>query len=271
MFINNMLAPYTDTTLFPTFDISSVPNCKQFIAGFIVADNLKKASWGGYYSVESDFYIDVAKKIRSKGGDITVSFGGAQGKELATVLDSSTKIYYEYKKVIDKFKLKSIDLDIEGTALYDLEACRRRGKAVEKLLIEYPQLKVSLTVPVMPFGLNNDAIQCMNLTPHSLLNIMAMDFGGEIDMGKAVISAIETTMKQTKKDIGVTVMIGKNDTFEIFTLEDAKELKAYLKKNKRVKRLSFWSIERDRGVDGPLATSSQIKQSKWEFTNLLKL
>jgi len=87
-------------------------------------------------------------------------------------------------------------------------------------------------------------------------------------MGKAVISAIESTMKQTKKDIGVTVMIGKNDTFEIFTLEDAKELKAYLKKNKRVKRLSFWSIERDRGVDGPLATSSQIKQAKWEFTKI---
>jgi len=166
--------------------------------------------------------------------------------------------------------LKSIDFDIEGGALLDIDSCHRRGQAIMELKKYYPKLEISMTVPVMPNGLDEDALACMAVTPHDLLNIMAMDFGTEIDMGLAVTQAIQATRQQTTKKIGVTVMIGKNDTIEVFTLTDAKYLKEFLKKTLWVTRVSIWSIERDIGIFGSLAKSSQIKQKKYEFTNILK-
>lgn len=264
-----MLVPYTDVTLWPTFDISTAP-VKNFLLGFVVADGDNQPSWGGYHKTTSDFYLDIIAKVRAKGGDVIVSFGGASGRELATVLQSKQEIFQAYKQVVEKYNLKKIDLDIEGLAIYDKEACQRRGDAVRDLLNVYPSLNVSLTLPVMPSGLNEYALACMKVTPHDTVNIMAMDFGNESNMGTAVISALQATRKQTKKKIGVTVMIGVNDTGEIFTLENAALLKTFAANNPWVSRISFWSIERDLGVSGSLAHSSQIPQKKFEFCNLLK-
>jgi hypothetical protein len=264
-----MLVPYTDATIYPAFDISLAP-VQIYCLGFVVADADADPSWGGYHKTTSEHYMDMINKIRQKGGDVIVSFGGAAGIELASATFSVTDLYEKYKSVVERYSLKSIDLDIEGTALYDTETCIRRGKAIEALQKNFPQLEVSLTVPVMPTGLSQDALDCIDVTPHSLLNIMAMDFGREKDMGMAVIAAIQATRRQTDKMIGVTVMIGNNDTPEIFSLNNAKALKTFLRKNLWVTRVSIWALERDRGVSGSLAHSSQIRQKKWEFTNLLK-
>ncbi len=265
----DMLVPYTDVTLWPTFDINLAP-VKNFCLGFIVADSQNDPSWGGYHKTSSDFYMDKILKLRQRGGDIIVSFGGASGNELATTTKSTTALFEKYKSVIDRYKLKSIDFDIEGAALLDKESCHRRGQAILELKKAYPKLEVSVTVPVMPFGLSSDTLDCIALTPHDILNIMAMDFGRESDMGLAVTQAIQATRRQSDKKMGVTVMIGKNDTVEVFTLANAKYLKDFLKKNLWVVRVSFWAIERDLGLYGPLEKSSQINQKKFEFTNILK-
>jgi len=265
----NMLVPYTDTTLFPPFDITLAP-VNHFCLGFIVADGNNDPSWGGYHKISSEFYMDQIRKVRQKGGDVIVSFGGASGTELAITTPSVEQLYLKYKAVVDRYNLKLIDLDIEGSAIRDPESCARRGHAILNLQNTYPHLQVSLTVPVMPSGLDKDALECMAITPHDILNIMAMDFGSEKDMAAAVISAVKSVRTQTSKEIAVTVMIGKNDTPEIFTLADAAKLRDFLKKNLWVTRVSFWSIERDRGLNGDLSRSSQIAQKKWAFTNVLK-
>ncbi len=264
-----MLVPYTDVTLWPTFDISTAP-AKNYLLGFVVAGFDSQPSWGGYHKTTSDFYLDTISKVRKNGGDVFVSFGGASGRELATVIQSREQLFLAYKQVVDKYKLKQIDLDIEGLAIYDKEACQRRGAAIRDLINVYPSLKVSLTLPVMPSGLNEYAVACMKVTPHDILNVMAMDFGNEQNMGTAVISALQSVRKQTKKKIGVTVMIGVNDTGEVFTLKDAVLLKNFARDNPWVARISFWSIERDLGTSGSLAHSSQISQKRFEFSNLLK-
>jgi hypothetical protein len=269
MFLENMLVPYTDVTLYPPFDISTGP-VKNYYLGFIVADGDNDPSWGGYHKTTSNYYTDQIVKLRKKGGDVIASFGGAAGTELATSTVSVVDLYEKYKSVIERYNLKQIDFDIEGTTIHNQEANKRRGEAIATLLKVFPKLKVVLTVPVMPFGLDQDALACMNTTPHHLLNIMAMDFGREENMGKAVISALLETRKQTQKDIAVTVMIGKNDTTEVFTTFDAVLLREFVNQNGWVKRISFWSIERDQGLSGPLATSSNVQQSKWQFSNLLK-
>lgn len=264
-----MIAPYTDTTLWPTFNIAKVPHIKYFSLGFVVADKEKDPSWGGYYKVDSNFYSYIINQVRKKGGDVICSFGGAEGNELAVDIKDSNKLAQVYSKVIEKYDFKYIDFDIEGKNLYNQSANARRGFALIELLKKHPDLYVSLTVPVSTRGLNDDTLELISITPHKLLNIMAMDFGNEKNMFKAVVNAIEATRKQTKKHMGVTVMIGKNDTPEIFTLEDAKKLKEYIKQKAWIKRLSFWSIERDQGVhDDHLSKSSQVDQKPFEYSKI---
>lgn len=264
-----MLAPYTDTTLWPTFDISTVPDLNNFTLGFIVADDDGHPSWGGYHKVESNFYADIILKVREKDGILICSFGGAAGNELATRIRSREQLYKAYKKVIVKYGFDYIDFDIEGPALYDDEANINRGYAIHKLRKRFPRLHVSLSVPVMPYGLDTDVERLIEITPCDLLNLMTMNFGHYKDMGSAVIQAAVNAHNHTGKSIGITVMIGKNDTPEKFSQEDAKKIKRFQKENKWVKRLSFWSIERDKGEWGPLSKSSRIEQKPWEFTSLL--
>jgi hypothetical protein len=266
-----MIAPYTDTTLWPTFDLTSAKYVKDFSLGFIIADKDEEPSWGGYYKVSSDFYSDIITKVRAKNGKLICSFGGASGAELATKLNSVDEIFAAYDYVISKYDFKFVDFDIEGQALYNQKANKRRAEAIKKLKSKYKDLHVSLTVAVMPFGLDKDAMNLIKQTPHDLVNLMTMNFGNEKKMGQAVIEAIESAKKQVKADIGVTVMIGKNDTPEIFTLNDAKLVKEYTKSKNWIKRLSFWAIERDSGRSGDLAHSSKIEQKPWAFSKIFAL
>lgn len=265
-----MLRPYTDTTLYPTFDINTVPFCKHFTLGFIVADDGNQPSWGGFFPMKDNYYGSIIANLRKKGGDVTCSFGGASGQELAGVIKNADELAKKYMQVIKQYNFQSIDFDIEGRHLADHETNERRGHALLKIANELPKLKISVTVPVMPNGIDKNALKLIEVTPCDLVNIMAMDFGGEKDMAAAVISCIKATRSQIKKDLGVTVMIGKNDTGEIFTLADAVKLKLFVTKNPYVKMISFWSIERDSGKPGNLNKSSQVKQLPWEFTNILK-
>jgi len=265
-----MLTPYVDVTLWPTFDILTVPNCDHFTLGFIVADQNNNPSWGGYYGMETKFYKDIVTKLRNKGGAVICSFGGASGVELATVCKTSDEAYRKYKKVIDTYNLKSIDFDIEGGAVGDTRSNSIRAQAILMLQNTFPNLVVSLTLPVMPTGLNNDCLSIVAETPCDIVNLMCMDYGNEKDMGAAAISAAKAVRKQTGKNIGICPMIGKNDTGEIFTLDDAREVADFCKETEWIARKSFWSIVRDRGVQGDLNQSSQIKQEAWEFCKILK-
>jgi len=268
-----MYAPYTDTTLYPVLDISGVSDADSFSLGFIVADGNKNPSWGGYYSVGSDYYKDIIHKCHEKGKKLICSFGGADGRELATVEKDAYILYEKYKKVIDTYGFDHIDFDIEGGALGDTEATKRRAYAIEDLKHTFPNLHVSLTVPVMPYGLDQDAMNVVKATPCDLVNIMAMDYGsiGKGDMGRAACDAALNTRQQTGKPIGITPMIGKNDTaYEIFDIGDAYTVKDFQSNCDWVKRLSIWSIERDRGVKGDMTQSSQIDQKPYEFSKIFK-
>lgn len=263
-----MFAPYTDTTLWPTFNIADIKLINDFTLGFVVLDKDKDPSWGGWHKVSSSFYSDIISRVK---GNLICSFGGASGAEIATKLDTVEDIFAAYDFTISKYNFKFVDFDIEGPAMYNTNANIKRAKAIKKLKEKHKDLHVSLTVPVMPSGLDQDALNLIKITPHDLVNIMAMDFGNEKDMAAAVIKAIESTKKQIKSDLGVTVMIGKNDTPETLWPKDAMKIANYISKNKSwIKRVSFWSIERDQGKNGPLSSSTKIDQKPLEFTKIFK-
>ena len=74
--------------------------------------------------------------------------------------------------------------------------------------------------------------------------------------------------------VGVTPMIGQNDTSnEVFTLSDAGQL-AQFAARAGIGRLSMWSVTRDQQcpqgiIDYDSPTCSGILQASWAFSHLL--
>lgn len=261
-------APYTDTTLYPIFDINQVPNVHAFSLGFIVSDSKSNPSWGGYYPTSGNFYGDIIRRAQSAGKKIIVSFGGAAGQELALTTPNPHTLFQKYRDVIEKYDLSSIDFDIEGTAVSEYKANKTRQEAILELQRVYPNLEISLTVATSPQGVDGKVLKLIEMTPCDIVNLMCMDYGNEKKMGAAAISAATAVRKQTGKNIGITPMIGVNDTGEIFNLDSARHVKEFADYTSWVKRLSFWSVNRDTGKDGKLEVSSKIKQKPWEFCEI---
>lgn len=265
-----LFAPYVDTTLYPPFKIQDVPNANIFTLGFVIADESAEPSWGGYYPTVSGYYNENIEAVRVNGGDVIVSFGGADGAELATVTNSVAELVEKYDSVIKKYNFTSLDFDIEGPGLSNWAANKRRAEAIKTLTMIYPDIHVSLTVPTEPDGLTNDVLRLIKMTPCNLVNIMAMDYGnGQNKMAEFAMKAAKAARKQTGKMIGITPMIGQNDIEgEIFTLSDAHRIKNFARTTVWVKRLSMWSINRDTGIKGPLETSSQVDQFPYQYSHI---
>ncbi len=293
-----LFAPYADCTLWPNFQIENFTETGNlfYTCAFLVDNQGATGAnpcWGGYSTLLMDYYQDKIAALRSQGGDVIISFGGANGVELSYAAANEYEARDAYKSVIDAYSLSSIDFDIEGLFIADPNSILRRSKAMKLLQNEYPALRISLTLPVMPTGLTADGLNVVQsaLTQNvnlSIINIMAMDYGGSgIDMGNAAISAGEAVFVQIKtlyqnngmnlpdsvlwRKIGVTPMIGANDVQgEVFYLDDADDLAAWAS-NRRIGRLSIWSVNRDKpcsNPNDPLYSCSHISQALYEFSGI---
>ena len=72
------------------------------------------------------------KAFQQAGGDVVLSFGGAEGTELALVCDDA-QLVTAYRSVIDAYGATHVDFDIEGAAVHNTLANTRRAKAIAKL------------------------------------------------------------------------------------------------------------------------------------------
>jgi chitinase len=85
--------------------------------------------------------------------------------------------------------------------------------------------------------------------------------------------AAMSTHNQTGDSIGITPMIGVNDTnTEVFTLANASALASWARGQSFVNRLAFWSLSRDnggcanQGFASPIC--SGVSQSNFQFSSL---
>ena len=79
---SKVFAPYLDILLWPTLDASVVAKAtgvKRFTLAFVVADTTKQPSWGGVIPMSQNFYMNELANLRAVGGDVIISFGGANG------------------------------------------------------------------------------------------------------------------------------------------------------------------------------------------------
>jgi hypothetical protein len=269
-------APYADTTLWPTIDLPALARAggvKTYTLAFIVnGQGTCRATWGTYYNLDDNWMADQVAALRSMGGDVVVSFGGAANQELAQACQTVDALAAQYQAVIDHYGLTSIDFDVEGAATADAVSIDRRSKAIAKVQQQARaggrQLQVSLTLPVLPTGLTADGVNVVrsardNEVDVSVVNVMAMDYGAWAapnptgQMGTYAIQAATSTHDQVRSlyparadaqlwaMVGVTPMIGQNDVGgEVFTTADARQLTDFARTH-HLGRLAMWSANRD--------------------------
>lgn len=234
-----VFAPYLDVLLWPTLrssfidssasKVAEVTGAKFFTLAFIVADKHGNPSWGAQTPISNNpgsWYMKELDNLRNLGGDAAVSFGGALNVELALHPQNSEPetLLSKYQSVIDLYKLRSIDFDIEGSAMEDYKSIKLRNKCICELKKRNPSLHVSYTLPVTPSGLSDSGVKVLKNAMElkasvDLVNIMAMNYGpsnapkGTKEMGNYAISAAKSAKAQLTAigmenvQIGITAMV----------------------------------------------------------------
>ncbi|GAA2059220.1 chitinase [Leifsonia soli] len=306
-------ASYVDVTATPRFAFENLggTTTKDAVLSFVVSSPSDPCapSWGGAYSLDqARGSLDLDRRIarlQQQGGTVAVSFGGQRNDELAVHCVDPSALKNAYASVVDRYKIGTIDLDLEGTGITDTDAAARRAEAIAALQQERraagKSLAVWLTLPVAPTGMTSDgtdAIAAMLKAKVDIagVNVMTMDFGDAKDaktsMAKAAESAVSAAQRQLgilydraklhQSDpslwakLGATPMIGQNDTEgEVFTLADAASFNSWAVSN-GLGRMSMWSANRDKTcgsnyVDVTVVSDacSGVNQGKKSFAGVL--
>jgi len=273
---------------------------KNYFAAFIVSSDQCVPSWGGKAAgnlsgaraleLKQDF-----DKLKAAGGEVVISFGGSNGSDIASTCSSPEELAAAYKSVIDMYGVRNLDFDIEGPTLMDTAGNARRVEAVAALQKQMPDLKIWLTLPVHGDGLTKEGIAVVQEMENrnialSGINIMAMNYNIDSkDMGRQAVRATAATYDQLKqlfpsnkdeelwKSIGITVMIGRNDTTpETLSLEDARLVRAFAVE-KGIGLLSQWNSGRDvacapgSNAPQPSIDCSGVAQTPYEYLKILTI
>jgi hypothetical protein len=287
---SRMFAPYVDMSKMADrlSYIQSRAGTNTLTVAFIVGGNGCAPTWLPNSLVRSDTTISAAiAKFRAAGGEIVIAFGGYDALELAQTCNDVPSLQAAYQAVVDKYKLKIVDFDIEHTAIEDPVSIDRRSQALAALAAANPGIQINYTLPATPAGLTNLSINVIQSaakfhTPVAVVNLMAMDYGAQLPtgaMGPDAVAAASGAACQLKvlglnAQIGITPMIGVNDSAgETFTLDDAHVVVNYaLANSNTVTWLAFWSIGRDNGgCFGQVSPfCSGLPQKDWDFTRIFQ-
>ncbi|MEU7371870.1 chitinase [Streptomyces hygroscopicus] len=268
--------PYVNVWSDSGYDMAAAAarGVKEFTLGFVVAGEGCAPVWDGGTSLDDQGLEARIASVRRAGGDVRISFGGAEGTELATVCTDVPELASAYAEVIERYQAARVDFDLEGDALANAEATARRAQALALIQRTHEGLNISFTLPAMPDGLTPQSVAQLEAAKRegvilSSVNIMAMNYSGDHtgDMGDYAVQAATASQARLREVLGmsdaaawkmlaVTPMIGVNDvTGEVFTLEDASGL-ARFAADKGIGRLSMWSAERDQSCTPEMSASA---------------
>ncbi|MFB9907959.1 chitinase [Allokutzneria oryzae] len=280
-------APYIDITMErPTLtEVARATGVKNFTLAFALGSHAGcDPKWGGTIDLTEPRIINQIRELKAMGGDVVIATGGALGPYLEHVCGSAADLAGAYRKILDATGANHIDVDVEAAIPADLvnqalaTIQRERGTAVS----------YTLRVQGQDYGVDPFSVQILQSAARNnvdvLVNPMLMNFGYTGDWGDAMITASQSVLRQMKevwpsrsdaelrRKLGVTPMIGRNDTGMTTTQAHARKLLAWAKSN-GIGFIGFWSAGRDNGScagGGVSPTCSGIAQSQWEFTTIFK-
>jgi hypothetical protein len=269
-------------------DVMAATGVKWFTLAFILSDGGCNPKWDGSRALKGGSDESAIKSIRAAGGDIVVSVGGWSGAKLGEKCSSATALAGAYQKVIDAYKLKAFDIDIEASEFGNATVRQRVVDALKIVEQKNPGIVTYLTMGTTPSGPDATGKDLIKRGARSGLAadawvIMPFDFGGHSgSMGQASVSALEGLKSAVKsaygysdsvayQHIGVSSMNGKTDVAgETVTLNDFRTILAYAQQH-HIARYAFWSVNRDRscGSGGDADACSGVSQSPYAYTKIV--
>jgi Ricin-type beta-trefoil lectin domain len=263
--------------------VMSATGVRWFTMAFILSNGSCNPQWDGQRGLTGGVDQTTINSIRSAGGDVIPSFGGATGNKLETSCGSAAALAGAYQKVISAYGLKAIDIDIEEDAYRDGTVQQRTVDALKTIHANNPNLVIYVTFPSDASGPDASLI---NRAASSGLTvdgwtIMPFDFGGTGNMGQLSIQAADGLKNRLKtaygysddlayRHSGISSMNGvtDNDPSHI-TTGDFTTMLSYAQQH-HLARFTFWSVNRDRPCTGGSADScSGVAQSNWDYTRIV--
>lgn len=274
--------------------IMSATGIKQFTLAFITSQGTCNPTWDSWRPLAGGTDQAHINNIRNAGGDVVVSFGGADGTKLETSCTTAAALAAAYQKVITVYSLKAIDIDIEGTPFFNSTTRQRVVTALKTIQTNNPALKIYITFPSTPTGLYDVTIDLINKAAAASLtitgwSIMPFDFisngfgGHSGTMADATIAGAEALKSELVRaygyssdtayqHIGYSLMNGNtDDAGETFTINDFNTLLNYARTH-HIARYTFWSLNRDRSCDAvnnDASSCSGISQGLYDFTKII--
>ncbi|WP_078660928.1 chitinase [Streptomyces sp. NRRL B-24484] len=258
---------------------------KAFQLAFILDSGGCTPAWGGTSSIDTDTAMPaVIQKIRSKGGDVSISVGGYGGNKLGQGCGTPEATAAGYQKVITKYQLKAIDFDLEEPEYENTAAIHNEIGAAKILQQNNPGLYVSITTAGTNAGTGWFGTQMLNeaksqgFTPNNF-SIMPFDggFNGAAAQTDALVKfnkILQTTFGWDEATAyaheGVSLMNGRTDAAEYFKQADFQTVLDFATAHK-LARYTYWSVNRDRQCAGTVdpglsGSCSSVAQNDWDFT-----
>ncbi|MFC1436702.1 ricin-type beta-trefoil lectin domain protein [Streptacidiphilus sp. N1-10] len=252
-------APYLELSSSTVGDMTADMNAtglKYYTLAFLIPQSGCTPQWEAGGSSLGAFTSQV-NTLKSAGGNVIISSGGAEGGELAETCTSVTSLTAAYANIVNTYGITKLDFDIEGGTLDDSAANTRRNQALAALQAQNPSVQVDYTLAVDPTGLPSEELGVLQGAKSagvnvSTVNIMTMDFGDGQNAFNDAESAARGTAAQLASlygistsaaygRLGLTPIAGQNDDNENFTQANASALESFAASN-GVQELSFWEV-----------------------------
>jgi chitinase len=253
-------APYLQIDGTTANDMASDMNAtglKYYTLAFLIPKSGCTAQWEASGDGVGAYTAQI-NALKAAGGTAIISFGGAEGGELAQTCTSVTSLTAAYASIVNTYGITRLDFDIEGGTLGDSAANQRRNQALAALQAQNPSVQVAYTLAVDPGGLPSQEYGVLSDAKSkgvdvSAVNIMTMDFGD----GQNALADAESAARGTASQlaglygistsaaynrIGLTPIAGQNDDNEYFSQSDAQTLEGFAAAN-GVQELAFWEVD----------------------------
>jgi chitinase len=286
------VAPYVDLTTPPLPDLGALAASsgqRDLVLAFVLAGSSCAPTWGGTTPIDDPAVHRTIAALKARGGTTTVSSGGAAGTYLETRCPDARSLANAYGQALDAVGTDHLDVDVETDTGRAVSVARIADAL--SLLQKERHTRITLTVQVQ------DATSGMTATAKDLVrtvsargvavrvNLMVMNFPANGSWSSSMLDAAAASTRTLRAmwpgsdpadvaaRVGVTLMLGRNDTDATTSLADARALVA----GARAAGYGYvgaWSLARDNGGCPGTATEaddcSGIDQSRWAFTHALQ-
>ena len=274
----------------PPVGVLATTGIHDLTLAFILSNGTCDPEWDGTRPLLGGPDAATIAAIRAAGGNVDVSFGGADGTKLGVVCPNAIALMGAYQQVISAYDLSAIDVDVEGTEYASAGARDRVIEALADLQRRDPDLEISITFQVYVSGLGADGksmirhAAALRFQPYAW-TIMPFDFQPAVsemttatervtgDLERVVARSYRESAAKAYAHMGISSMNGNTDvTGETVPVSVFGQILAFAEQ-KHLARVSFWAVNRDRPCTGGLSEDagdcSGVSQTPFAYTDLL--